>query len=53
MDYPPFSLKLNRAAEMPVVANPLPIDQLSLVKPSGGLDLPHQDGASLLHYRGK
>jgi hypothetical protein len=42
------SLKLNRAAEMTIFANPLPSDQLlSLVKSSGGLDLPHQEDPCL------
>ena len=44
-------MKLNRAAEMPVFANPLALDHLSdqlpLVKSSGGLGLPHAEGACL------
>jgi hypothetical protein len=47
MDCPPYTLKLNRAAELPIFANPLPMEQLSLVKSSGGLDLPYQEGACL------
>jgi hypothetical protein len=32
---------------MPYFANPLAMDQLSLLKSSGGLGLPHQEAACL------
>jgi hypothetical protein len=40
-------LKLNRAAEPTYLFQSAPIGQVSLVKSSGGLDLPHQEGACL------
>ena len=44
---PPSILKLHRAAEISNFANPLAIDQWSLVKSSGRLALPHEEGACL------
>jgi hypothetical protein len=44
---PPFTLKLNRAAEMPDFAHPLAMDQCRWVKSSDGLWLPHEEGACL------